>query len=252
MSAETLHSRIASELRKSIAAGKFAPGTALPSEAQLGRDHGASRITVRHALSTLEQEGLVVAQPGRGRIVRSQQHMVYRPQQEKEPRKSATMDRFTAALAEEGRQPSQTIEVAVVPAEGIIADRFGVSEGTPLVARKRVRSIDGERFNINDTFYRHDLAKDTSIMDPADVPRGSNAIMEDMLGREVRAIDEYYIRMPSPDEVSRLNLSPGTPVAVHYATGYTEDDQVIRVEYFVLPGDRHVILYERVHPEAEQ
>lgn len=244
---EPLHQRIADDLRKKIRAGTYSPGEILPSEAELSRESDTSRPTVRHALATLEQEGLIGAHPGRGRVVRSRRHMVYRPQQEREPRRSTTMDRYMAALTEEGRQPSQSIDVAVVPAEGIVADRFGVANGTQLVARKRVRSIDGEPFNINDTYHEYSIAGGTEVMNPADVPRGSNSIIEDVLGKEVRTLDEFYIRMPTPEEASRLKLSSGTPVAVHYATGYTASDDVIRVEYFVIPGDRHVIVYERNH-----
>lgn len=251
MAAETLHSHVASELRKSIDEGVFGPGTELPSESQLQRQYGVSRVTVRRALLSLEQEGLVSARAGRGRVVRERRTMVYRPQADEEPRRSKTMDRFMTALSEEGRAPSQTIEIAVEGASRIVAERYGVSQGTPMAVRKRVRSIDGEPFNINDTYYLLDLVKDTVIMSPADIPEGSNSIITRLLGREVRAIDEYYIRMPTPDESARLQLSTGTPIAVHYLTGFTAEDRVGRVEKYVLPGDRHVIVYEREHPKAE-
>ncbi|PKW13829.1 GntR family transcriptional regulator [Saccharopolyspora spinosa] len=251
MSSGTLHSRISDDLRKRIIEGKLTPGQKLPSEAELGREYDVSRITVRQALRTLEQEGLVAARAGLGRIVRARRNMVYRPQQEKEPRISSTMDRFMAGLVQDGRKPSQSIEIAVEQAKGIVAERFGVPEGTPVVARKRVRWIDDEPYNINDTFYLHSVAKDTAVMEPADLPQGSNSVIENILGREVKAIDEFYVRMPTPEETSRLDLSAGTPVAVHYVTGYTADDKVVRVEYFVLPGDRHVILFQRDHHMVE-
>lgn len=247
--ADTLHSQMTSDLRESITSGELKPGSPLPSEAQLGDQYGVSRPTVRRALLTLEQEGLITAHAGRGRIVRDKRAMVYRPQQEFEPRQSSTMDRFKTALTEEGRQPSQSIDVAVEQAEGIIAERLGVPEGTSVVARKRVRSIDGEPFNVNDTYYPLSLAANTAVMSPADIPEGSNSVIEKLIGPEVRAVDEIYVRMPTPDEARRLKLSTGTPVAVHYCTGYTKDEQVVRVEYFVIPGDRHVIVYERVHPQ---
>ncbi|GAA3181726.1 GntR family transcriptional regulator [Nonomuraea roseoviolacea] len=61
---------IAAELRGRIARGELGPGAAIPSEADLRRCFGSSRNTVRQALAVLEQEGLVVAQHGRGRFVR--------------------------------------------------------------------------------------------------------------------------------------------------------------------------------------
>lgn len=248
----TLTDKMAADLREQIRSGVLKPNDLLPSEAQLGAQYDVSRVTVRRALERLQQEGLIASQTGRGRIVREQRPMVYRPQQENEPRISSTMDRFMSFLAREGRKASQSIEVSVEEANEIVAKRFGVKAGTPVVARKRVRSIDGEPFNINDTYYLHNIVKDTSIMSPADIPRGSNRVVEDIIGDEVRAIDEFYIRMPTPEEAQRLGLSQGTPVAAHYVTGYTADDKIVRVDLFVLPGDRHVILYERVHPTTEE
>lgn len=249
---DTLHGQMTSDLRESITSGTLKPGSPLPSEAQLGQRYGVSRPTVRRALQTLEQEGLISAHAGRGRVVRDRRVMAYRPQQEFEPRRSSTMDRFITALSEEGRRPSQSIEVAVESASGIIAERLGVPEGTPVVARKRIRSIDGEPFNINDTYHTLELAGGTAVMNPEDIPEGSNTVIEKLIGPEVRAIDEIYVRMPTPDETRRLKLSTGTPVAVHYCTGYTQDERVVRVEYFVIPGDRHVIIYERTHPQRTE
>ncbi|MGA4994846.1 GntR family transcriptional regulator [Nonomuraea bangladeshensis] len=61
---------IAAWLRERIERGELVPGDLLPSEAALRRRFQASRNTVRQALALLEQEGLVVAEHGRGRFVR--------------------------------------------------------------------------------------------------------------------------------------------------------------------------------------
>lgn len=241
--------KIAEDIRRRIVSGELPPGSLLPTQQELATTYGVARMTARQAVSSLENEGLVTSQQGRGAIVRSRQTMVYRPQAEYAPRISAEMDRFMSALASEGRTPSQTIDVAIVSASQIVADRFGIDVGSRVVARQRVRSIDGEPFNINDTFYPYDLAASTAIMDPKDIPRGSNFVLADLGYKEVRAIDEIYVRMPEPEEVRRLRLGPGTPVAVHYVTGYTAKGEPVRCDMFVLPGDRHVILYERVHPK---
>ena len=62
--------QIAAELREAIEAGRLAPGSVLPSEADLVAQHGVSRFTVRHALAVLEADGLISTRPGRGRYVR--------------------------------------------------------------------------------------------------------------------------------------------------------------------------------------
>ncbi|MGW0807168.1 GntR family transcriptional regulator [Nonomuraea sp. NPDC002799] len=65
-----LYQAIARELREQIERGELAPGSAVPSESVLRRAHEVSRSTVRQALAVLEQEGLIVAEHGRGRFVR--------------------------------------------------------------------------------------------------------------------------------------------------------------------------------------
>jgi GntR family transcriptional regulator len=250
MSAVPAYQRIASELRGLITSGELAPGALLPSQQDLQDQYGVARMTVRQAIAALVNEGLVTSQQGKGVVVRDRKHMVYRPQAGREPRISEEMDRFMSYLAKEGRQPSQTIDVSVVSAPPLVAQRLDIEPGSPVVVRKRVRSLDGEPFNINDTYYPYELAQGTEIMSPEDIPRGSNFVLEDHGYVEVRAVDEIYVRMPQPDEVQRLRLSPGTPVAAHYATGYTANDEPIRCDLFILPGDRHVILFERVHPQT--
>jgi GntR family transcriptional regulator len=244
------YQRIANDIRGRIASGELAPGDLLPSQHELERQYGVARMTVRQAITALVNEGLVTSQQGKGVIVRDRKHMVYRPQAEYEPRISREMDRFMSYLAKDGRKPSQTIDVGVVNAPPVVAQRLGIEPGSPVVVRKRVRSLDGEPFNINDTYYPYELAKGTEIMSPADIPRGSNFVLADHGYAEVRAVDEIYVRMPQPEEVQRLHLPPGTPVAAHFVTGYTAKDEPIRCDLFVLPGDRHVILFERIHPPS--
>ncbi|SEG67573.1 regulatory protein, gntR family [Nonomuraea solani] len=67
-----LYQAIARELREQIASGELVPGSAVPSELTLRRAHRVSRSTVRQALAVLEQEGLIVAEHGRGRFVRAE------------------------------------------------------------------------------------------------------------------------------------------------------------------------------------
>src|ERR1700733_11935074 len=55
---------VADELRAQIIGNDLAPGTRLPSEAQLIEQFGLSRATVREALRLLEAEGLILVKRG--------------------------------------------------------------------------------------------------------------------------------------------------------------------------------------------
>jgi GntR family transcriptional regulator len=68
-SPETVHRQVAEQIRYLIARGHFPVGSVLPSTRSLGSDLDVSFHTVRKAYSSLEQDGLVEAVPGRGFVV---------------------------------------------------------------------------------------------------------------------------------------------------------------------------------------
>jgi GntR family transcriptional regulator len=61
------YQEIASELRE--LAQNAAPGSVLPSEAEMSSEFGASRVTVRRALEMIRDEGLIAARQGFGWFV---------------------------------------------------------------------------------------------------------------------------------------------------------------------------------------
>jgi GntR family transcriptional regulator len=241
-----IYQRVADKLRSEIADGTRPPGSQLPTEAELQKKYGATRYTVRQGLAALVNEGLIVSRRPLGYFVREIHPMVYRPQQDFR-QKQPDLDIFAQLLADEGsgRRPSQDIEVAIVQPTAATRDRLKLSENELLAVRRRTRYIDGEPYNMCDSYVRLAFVQDSEFMSPVDVARGTNQVLADLGKPLVRALDEIYVRMPKPEEVSRLKLGPGTPVAEHIVTTYTFEDEPVQVTLNVIPGDRHVIVYER-------
>ena len=238
--------QIAEDLRAQITDGTLPPDSQLPTEADLTTRYGVARATVRHALAALVNEGLIVSRAPRGYFVRLRQPLYYRPQQEFRPQPlSPEMDRFMMDHSAEGREPRQTIEVSIVDPPLDVKKRLRLGDGELAAVRRRVRYLDGEPFNTNDSYFPLRIVQDTEIMRPGDIARGANEVLAEAGYPQVRALDEIYIRMPTPDEIRRLDLAPGTPVASHICTGLCPDGTPVRVVLNILPGDRHVIVYER-------
>jgi GntR family transcriptional regulator len=161
------------------------------------------------------------------------------------------MDRWMTEQTTLGRAPSQRINIEIIQPPERVADRLGLSVADLVVVRRRVRYLNDEPFNINDTFYPFDLVQGSELVSSADIARGASQVLTELGYEQVRAIDEIEARMPLPDEAARLDLGPGTPVAVHRQTGYTKDDKPVRHTVNVLVGSKHVILFERMKPTGE-
>ncbi|WP_020579673.1 GntR family transcriptional regulator [Actinopolymorpha alba] len=130
-----LRVQVADELRDQILRGELAPGTNLPSEARLSARFGASRGTIRSALSTLRHEGLIGGGQGRPPVVRD--NALGQPFE--------NLLSFTAWAEQIGRVPGQrTIEVARRGASAAAAAALGIEEGEPVIDVLRLRTLDGD------------------------------------------------------------------------------------------------------------
>jgi GntR family transcriptional regulator len=68
-SAVPVSAQVAADIEADIDAGRLAPDTRLPSEAELSQQYGVARVTVRRAIEQLRQRGKVVTVHGRGTYV---------------------------------------------------------------------------------------------------------------------------------------------------------------------------------------
>lgn len=244
------HAQLAETLRKRIDDGRYPKTTKIPSEAALSEEFAASRTTVRQALVSLQNQGLLRAESGVGYFVRRMEHFAYRPQDDfRREVLIVDADSFTLAVAKEGRESRQEIEVSIIAAPEDVRRRMGLTEGEFVVRRRRLRFVDDEPYQLNISFYPRDVAEGTEIMSPRDITRGGNQVLAEHGHAQVRALDEIWVRMPRRDEVEDLQILPGTAVAEHIITGFTAEGRVVRMVQVVLPGDRNVITFERTHPD---
>lgn len=68
---EPIYIRIHNQLKRDIEKGRFQVGERIPAERQLAEDFGVSRMTIRQAIKTLEDEGILERRIGSGTFVAS-------------------------------------------------------------------------------------------------------------------------------------------------------------------------------------
>jgi GntR family transcriptional regulator len=245
MAEEPITHRIASQLREQITKGTLRPGALLPSEPELARQYGVSRQTARAALQSLEQEGLIVVRPRRGRIVRSHDRLYWRLSEFEHPDNTglASSDAWETDIENQGHDPTrQDLTVETIHPPAAVAAKLSLDPAKDLVvARRRVRYIDGQPAIISDDYFDEQIVRGTELAEPRDTTRED--ILKEAGYEQVYDVDEIVTRMPTPAEVERLSLAPGTPVAELTRTAYTRDDKPVRVMIAVVPGDTLILRY---------
>jgi GntR family transcriptional regulator len=241
----SLYQHIADQLRDAIRSGRLAPGSQLPTEQELGERYNVSRNTVRLALAQLANEGMISTSPRRGTFVRDRVTLTYHATrwERADQRQTAESDAYVSEVREQGREPRQVFQLRIVSAPVEIAERLRTEEAEPTVVRSLVRYVDGEPWSLQDSFYPMDLAEGTELMAPTDIPRGTTRVLAERDHPQVGYVDELTTRMPTPEEVTALQLGTGTPVLVYIRTGYTLQ-RPVRVTRTVFAGDRNRIIYE--------
>lgn len=116
------YSVVASALAEQIRGGEYGPGDLLPSEPELTRRFGVSRHTVRAALRSLSEKGLIVSQRGRGTIVQAPTPV---------PRYNHACNSVEDVLQYAAATPRRVISARRLIVDGALAATLGCAAGYP-------------------------------------------------------------------------------------------------------------------------
>jgi GntR family transcriptional regulator len=134
--------RLADEVRDAILedyirTGRIAPGARLPSESELCSQYGVSRVTVRSAIRSLQESGLVNVRHGFGSTVLPGHGTIRSGLEE--------LSSFeTFARASNLSIDTADVEITQAPAEEELAGEFDIPVGSPLLTIARRKLYAGE------------------------------------------------------------------------------------------------------------
>ncbi|KEA62151.1 Transcriptional regulator, GntR family [Marinobacterium lacunae] len=195
---------IAQELETQITEGRFAPGTLLPTEATLCKEHGISRFTARGALKLLEEKGLIERQQGRGSVVINTRPSVFRSAW-------STIDE----LLEHAEQVHVVIEQsAEVMADSEIAEKTGFAFGQHLL------EINGVRYSTppGETEERPLCTLDVWVHEmfmpiQAELSQVTSSViglLEQRFGKQTAEVQQSIAAILLPDTIAeKLQVEPG-------------------------------------------
>lgn len=221
---EPAYLTIAAELRAQIERGELAPHGHVPSERDLSRTFGVSRMTARQAVNQLAREGYVYRRVPHGTFVA-------------DPRIPLRIGSFTDEIVRIGRQPGAEVAWAEThEPSSAVRDALALRPGQRVHALQRVRRADDEPLAVETTYIPEHLCPD--LLDgPLD---GSLwAILRERAGIVPVRAAATIEAVPITDQAAKqLEVTPGTSGMLLTRRTFDAEGRCFEVARDLYRGDR--------------
>jgi GntR family phosphonate transport system transcriptional regulator len=207
--------QVADGIERGIADGRFAAGDRLPSEIEIAETYRVNRHTVRRALATLAERGLVRAERGSGTYVEAPR-LAY-------PLRSRT--RFSEIVGTSGREPrGQLIGASEELATRELARQLGLKVGAPLIRIEALRLADRTPICVGTTWLAAErFAEAGRIYERV---RSMTKVLAHYGVRDYRRASTHVTAaIVDATDAVRLDLALGRPVLVVDSTDVDADDK---------------------------
>lgn len=227
---EPLYLQVEVALRQRILQGDWTHGAKIPSEEQLCRDYGVSRITMRQAIRTLVEDGYLERTRGRGTFVR-------------EPALTAGergLRSFSQDMRALGLSPgARVLAISVVRAGDVVAERLGIGIHARVVRVRRLRTGDGKPIGVQTSCLPLQRFPDLQKEDLND--RSLYALLaERYAARMTEARESFWVAKPSKADAELLQVSGASCVFRVERVAY-EERLAIEFTTSLMRGDRYRI-----------
>ncbi len=220
--------QLASRLEDDIMAGRFEANERLPTEAALAEVFRVNRHTVRRAIASLAEQGLVRVEQGRGAFV--EDVVIDYPLRHRTS--------FSTNLLEQGRDPlQQFIGVEEVRADQRLASGLNVRRGTKLLISRSVGLADGVPVSVGVSVFPY--ARFPQLAERLQEERSiSKALATFGLADYRRRETRILTRMPTAGEAKHLRQPMSQPVLVTEAIDVDPNEHPIRLGTTCFAGSR--------------
>jgi GntR family transcriptional regulator len=232
---------IAKDLRAAIRSGTYKPGDRLPSEAALMSNYGVARMTARHGLSMLKDEGLTVTRHGSGVFVRTFEPIV-------RDTTGAEVGDSTVTAEADATGAGLTVRTLAVTAEADPPEKvratLGLAEGAKVTVRERLHLRERKPVLFATSYLPASIAAGTPIAEQEVGPGGTHARLTEAGHAPVKFREDVVGRMPTIEEIEELRIEPGTPVLSVTRTAFAKDGTAVEVSYVVLDAGEFMLRYD--------
>ncbi|MET9979749.1 GntR family transcriptional regulator [Streptomyces microflavus] len=226
-----LYFQLAQQLEAAVEQGRLAPGTLLGNEIDLAARLGLSRPTVRQAIQSLVDKGLMVRRRGVGtQVVHSQ---VRRPLE-----LSSLYDDLEAA----GQRPAtKVLRTTMEPATAGIAAALGLAEGTEVHLVERLRYAHDEPMAL----LRNHLPPDLLALPARELESTGLYRMMRASGITLHSARQSVgARAATAGEAGALDEEPGAPLLTMERTTYDDTGRAVEFGSHVYRASRYAFDFQ--------
>ncbi|OLE12406.1 MAG: hypothetical protein AUG89_07660 [Acidobacteria bacterium 13_1_20CM_4_56_7] len=227
------YQRIQGVIRKRIEAGQLRAGDAVASERDLAKIHQVSLMTARHALATLEREGVVERRRGIGTFVAAPKIQFNK------------LMSYTEQMASRSMTATAKILVAkVIHDEQEVTARLSVPSHSGVVKLERLRQAANEPFALETCYL-----SDSEFPNLLSTPLGRDSLFK-ILERDYQvelgyADEEVDASAADPRTAEHLNIRRGDPLLRIRQLIYSAKGKAIMYVLGLYRSDRHKLLIRR-------
>lgn len=222
-----LYMQLREIVRDKIEDGEFTPCTALPSENELADEYAVTRQTVRNAIDTLVNEGLLRRVAGKGVFVLGT-HI---------ERDLEVLKGFTQTMLDINVTPSvKVLRKLVRPAGAKYAMMFGIRPEDEIFYIKRMCYGNGEPVSLEEIFVPRNLVPkiqgiDLSVFSLYEVYEFYGI----KLDRARQTLDMVHL---DANDANALDITTETPVMLFECTSYDVQGRIIELSRSYTRGDK--------------
>ncbi|HVB06984.1 MAG TPA: GntR family transcriptional regulator [Acidimicrobiales bacterium] len=233
---EPAHLRILRALRTALGEGHYPIGERLPPERELAASFGVSRMTLRQALATLEDEGALLRRTGRGGG-----NFVVDPPLELHGL-PALSEQLRGLALRAGTRVVEAVERPAAPGE--VAT---LGDG-PVLALRRLRYANGRVLGLEQAVLPAEPY-------PGLLSHPLAGSLHELICREysavpVRAVEHLEPTVARPTEAALLETAPGAPLLLVRRVAHGADGRALEYSHDLYRGDRLRVTWSSQLPVA--
>jgi GntR family transcriptional regulator len=207
-----LYRQIKDFMIRSLEAGEWGPGDAIPSEGELALRFNVSQGTVRKAIDEMAAENLLVRRQGKGTFVATHD----------DPRSFYRFLRLVPDGGGAAQAVSEPLSCRQQAADAEVAAVLGIRAGDPVIVVERILRFSGEAVVFDQIYLLADLFSGLTLEHLSGGERSLYSLFESDYGVRMIHAEEHLRAVPAdPRAAGLLGVQVGAPLLLVERTAYT-------------------------------